>query len=118
MATGRFYAPVARRLGARAPLDVRDPAGLPVLAAIACACLFLAKPCNDAADRMINVRADQYSLDHAREPDGLAQSLLRDWRGDKVDPSAVEEAVFYDHPSLASRVKHAMVWKAAHPAGP
>ena len=114
-AAAGLHAPLARRLGARAPADVRDPAGLPILAAIACACLFLAKPANDAVDRLINVRADQYSLDHAREPDGLARSLVRDWRGDKVAPSPLEEAIFYDHPSLAGRVRHAMSWKAAHP---
>ena len=118
LVAGRLYTPVARRLGARAPADVRDPAGLPILAAVACLCLFVAKPCNDTVDRLVNVRADQYSLDHAAEPDGLAQSLVRDWRGDKLDPSPLEEAIFYDHPSLASRLRHAMSWKAAHPAAP
>ena len=29
-------------------------------------------------------------------------------------PSALEEVVFYDHPSVRRRVRMAMDWKAAH----
>ncbi len=70
-----------------------------------------------AYGRWINVRADQFSLDHAREPDGLAINLLRNWRDDKVDPAPLEEALFFDHPSLQSRIEHAMRWKAEQAYG-
>jgi STE24 endopeptidase len=33
-------------------------------------------------------------------------------------PSAFEEFVFYDHPSVERRVLTAMQWKAAHPEPP
>jgi len=32
----------------------------------------------------------------------------------KIEPSAWEEMLFYDHPSGRTRVKMAMEWKAAH----
>jgi STE24 endopeptidase len=33
-------------------------------------------------------------------------------------PGAVEEIVFYDHPSVERRVRMAMKWKAVHPEPP
>jgi STE24 endopeptidase len=30
-------------------------------------------------------------------------------------PDKVEEVIFYDHPSVETRVRRAMEWKAAHP---
>ncbi len=109
-----LFAPAARILGARGLEGPGDAAGLPVPAAIAAIYLCVATVGFNNFIRLVNVRADQYSLDHAREPDGLATNLLRDWHDDRVDPSALEEAVFYDHPSLRSRIDHAMRWKAAH----
>ncbi len=118
LACALLFRPTAWLMGApvRSPAE---PAALPVLAAIAIVWLALCTPVRNSFIRLINVRADQYSLDHAREPDGLAQNLLRNWDGDDPDPSAMEEAVFYDHPSLKSRLLHAMTWKAARlPGGP
>lgn len=112
----RLHAPVARLMGGGGLLG--DPAGLPVWAAIGVAWLAIATPAERSYIRWINVRADQFSLDHAREPDGLAINLLRGWHDDKVDPGPLEEAIFFDHPSLQSRLEHAMAWKAAHGAAP
>lgn len=109
----RLFGPVSRLMGARDLQGPDDPAGLPVLAAIAVVWLAFACVAFNNFDRLVNVRADQFALDRAREPDGQAEALVRGWRGDKVDPSALEEAVFYDHPSLRNRVLHAMSWKAA-----
>ena len=33
-------------------------------------------------------------------------------------PGRLEEILFYDHPSVGSRVRKAMDWKAAHPPEP
>jgi len=33
-------------------------------------------------------------------------------------PGAVEEFLFYDHPSVERRVRTAMEWKAKHPEPP
>ena len=111
-AAGLLCRPLARVLGVE--FGAADPAGLPIMAAILLAWIIVATPLFNAFDRAVNVRADQYSLDHAREPDGLAAMVLRQHGGDKADPSPLEEAVFYDHPSLRSRILHAMRWKAAH----
>jgi STE24 endopeptidase len=114
LAIHRLFGPAARLLGAEGLAGLSDPAGLPVWAVIAVAWLAIATPAEKTYIRLINVRADQFSLDHAREPDGLAVSLLRGWHDDKVDPGPLEEAVFFDHPSLQSRLEHAMRWKASH----
>lgn len=110
----RLHAPLARRLGATGVQGLADPAGLPVWLILAVLCLGAATVAERTYVRWINVRADQFSLDHAREPDGLALNLLRNWRDDKVDPGPVEEAIFFDHPSLQHRLEHAMRWKAEH----
>jgi STE24 endopeptidase len=104
--------PVARRLGLE---GAGDPAALPLLAALFLAFFTADVVIEHAFIRAINVRADQFSLDNAREPDGLAQALLLEWHGEKVDPAPLQEALFYDHPSLQNRLIHAMSWKAAHP---
>ncbi len=109
------YDPAARLLGL--PADISSPAGAPALIALAVLWLSAGVIADHALIRWINVRADQYSLDHAREPDGLAVALLHEWRGEDPDPSPLQEALFYDHPPLQGRLVHAMSWKAAHPAG-
>ncbi|HEX7758546.1 MAG TPA: M48 family metalloprotease [Caulobacteraceae bacterium] len=112
----RLHGPLARRLGAPGVQGLADPAGLPVWLILVVLCLGAATVAERTYVRWINVRADQFSLDHAREPDGLALDLLRNWRDDKVDPGPVEEAIFFDHPSLQHRLEHAMRWKAEHGA--
>ena len=113
LAAQALFTPMARLLGASEVEGPSDPAGLPVLAAILAIWLALAGVGFNNFIRLVNVRADQYSLDYAREPDGLVTSLLKGWRDDRVDPLPLEEAVFYDHPSLRSRLEHALRWKAA-----
>ena len=108
-----LHAPAAWLLGV--PPSPADPAGAPAMALIAAVYLTGAVIVDHAFIRAINVRADQYSLDHAREPDGLAMALIHEWRGEQVDPSPAQEMLFYDHPSLESRLQHAMRWKAANP---
>jgi STE24 endopeptidase len=114
LAARALFVPAARLLGASGVRGMDDPAGAPVLLFIAAVYLCGAIALDHAFIRAINVRADQYSLDHAREPDGLAMALLHEWRGEAVDPAPLQEALFYDHPSLQSRLLHAMRWKAAN----
>lgn len=108
-----LYRPMARLMAG--PAATADPAALPVLAVIGVLWLGVATPAFATFIRAINVRADQESLDTAREPDGLAASLLHDWDGRAVDPGPLAETVLYTHPPLAARIRHAMAWKAAHP---
>ena len=114
----RFFASFQRVLSYKRPLWPSDPEGMPVMAMILVAWLAISAVATNNFVRLINVGADQYSLDHAREPDGLALWLIRDWRGDKPDPTPLEETLFYDHPSLVSRLAHVAEWKAAHAKPP
>lgn len=48
-------------------------------------------------------------------PDALASALVKTAEYRSPRPNAVEEFVFYSHPSVERRVRAAMEWKAAHP---
>jgi STE24 endopeptidase len=109
--------PLARRmLGANRVGDISDPAGLPVLGAIAAVIGLLLTPVMSTLIRTIEVDADQFSLVHANEPDGLSKALIKTAEYRAPSPSAIEEFIFYDHPSVENRVRMAMEWKATHPA--
>jgi STE24 endopeptidase len=113
----RLYPLAKRLLGARRVGDISDPAGLPVLAAILTVLGLLATPITNTLIRTIEADADHFSLVHANEPDGLSRALVKTAEYRAPSPSALEEFVFYDHPSVENRVRKAMEWKAAHPAG-
>ena len=114
LAARRWAAPLARALGARDAADAADPLSLPGVALLGLTTVIVAGLVAAAYLRWANVRADAYSLDHAREPDGLAAVIEREWDRQAVDPSPLAEAVFYTHPPLAERLRQAMAWKAAH----
>ncbi len=113
-AVGLLFRPVAGAFGLKGERSPADPASLPVSAAILAAWVLVATPVFNGFDRWANVRADQYSLDQAQAPDGLAATILREHGGDKADPSPLEEAIFYDPPAVRGRLLRAMRWKAAH----
>jgi len=58
-------------------------------------------------------QADMYGLNASREPHGMAEFMIHDADTSRLSPSAVEYALFYDHPSDAQRVMTAMTWRAA-----
>ena len=108
--------PVAKRLlGANRVGDISDPAGLPVLAAIGTVIGLLLTPVQTTMIRLIEADADRFSLVHANEPDGLSKALIKTAEYRAPSPSAIEEFIFYDHPSVENRIRRAMEWKAAHP---
>ncbi|MDP3803331.1 M48 family metallopeptidase [Brevundimonas sp.] len=110
--------PLAKRLlGANREGDISDPAGLPVLAAIGAVIGLLLTPVTNTMIRLIETDADQFSLVHANEPDGLSKALIKTAEYRAPSPSAIEEILFYDHPSVENRIRMAMEWKATHPAG-
>lgn len=111
--------PLAKRLlGAGRVGDISDPAGLPVLAAIGAVIGLLLTPATNTMVRVIEADADQFSLVHANEPDGLSKALIKTAEYRAPSPSAIEEFLFYDHPSVENRIRRAMEWKAAHsPSG-
>jgi STE24 endopeptidase len=111
--------PLAKRLlGANRVGDISDPAGLPVLAAIAAVIGLLLTPVTNSMIRVIESDADEFSLIHANEPDGLAKALIKTAEYRAPSPTVIEEILFYDHPSVENRIRMAMEWKATKPANP
>lgn len=116
--TDRLY-PVARRLlGANKVGDIRDPAGLPVLMLVLSFLGVLATPVLATLTRTMEADADRFSLIHANEPDGLSKALIKTAEYRAPSPGKLEEFIFYSHPSVESRIRAAMAWKAEHPSGP
>ena len=111
----RLFPMAKRLLGANRVGDISDPAGLPVLAAIGAVIGLLATPVMSTLIRTIEADADHFSMVHANEPDGLSRALIKTAEYRAPSPSAIEEFLFYDHPSVENRIRKAMEWKAAHP---
>jgi STE24 endopeptidase len=97
--------------------DVRtidDPAGLPVAVILISLFAFVSTPLTNSMTRTLEAQADIFGLNTARQPDGFATVTLKLSEYRKLDPSPLEEFVFYDHPSGRTRIFTAMRWKAAH----
>lgn len=93
---------------------IADPAGLPLLSLIFTTVFFLLTPVIHTAVRVTEREADAFSINTAREPDGMAKVALKLGEYRKLDPSPLEEFIFFDHPSGRARIQMAMDWKAAH----
>jgi STE24 endopeptidase len=87
-----------------------DPAALPLAAAILSLFFFLATPLTNSIVRQMEAEADAYGLNAAREPNGFAMAAMRLSTYRKIHPGALEETVFYDHPSGYARVHGSMIW--------
>lgn len=97
--------------------DVRgidDPAGLPALIAIFTVLGLLGTPIQNTIIRTAEHQADIFGLNASRQPDGFATAALKLATYRKLDPSPLEEFIFYDHPSGHTRIHDAMRWKAEH----
>src|SRR6478736_8277196 len=81
---------------------IADPAGFPLLTLIA-----------NTMIRTIEREADIFGLNAAREPDAAAMAALKLGKYRKMEPTPLEEFIFFDHPSGRSRIRMAMDWKAA-----
>jgi STE24 endopeptidase len=93
---------------------IADPAGLPLLVVILSTLLFVATPLLNTVVRVTEREADAFGLNTSREPDGMAQAALKLGTYRKLDPTPLEEFIFYDHPSGRARIRMAMDWKAAN----
>src|SRR5206468_1184225 len=97
---------------------IADPAGLPLLALIFSTLFFVATPFINTVTRITEREADAFGINAAREPDGMAEVALKLGAYRKLDPTPLEEIIFFDHPSGRARIRMAMYWKAANlPAG-
>lgn len=114
--TDRLYPVAHRLLRADRVGDISDPAGLPVLALVLAFLGVVGTPVFATMTRTMEEDADHFSLVHANEPDGLSKALIKTAEYRAPSPSAIEEFLFYDHPSVENRIRRAMEWKATHPA--
>ena len=108
-AFGKLAARWGDRWGIR---GVGDVAGLPLLAAIFSAYIFVLTPVLNTMTRSAEAEADMFGLNAAREPDGFAMAAVQLSEYRKMHPGTVEEFVFFDHPSGWNRIHRAMIWKA------
>ena len=107
----RLFAPTARLFGADE--DIKNPASIPVLMLLVGILMTLIQPFNNTLSRMNEADADRYSLETVNLPDGLASALVKTAEYRNPRPGKLEEWLFYTHPSVESRVRMAMQWKAA-----
>ncbi|HXG81047.1 MAG TPA: M48 family metalloprotease [Sphingomicrobium sp.] len=106
----RLFPLFARLFGSSAA--IAEPRGLPVLLFIVSLLALLAMPVRNTLSRMSESEADNYSLRTANEPDALAGALVKTAEYRYPRPGAVQEFIFYTHPSVERRVRNAMEWKA------
>jgi STE24 endopeptidase len=109
--TPRLLVRYGERWGVR---EAGDPAVTPIFAAIASVLFLLLTPVTNTLIRVNESEADAFGLDAAREPDGFALTAMKLSEYRKIEPSPLEEAIFFDHPSGLTRVRMAMEWKARH----
>lgn len=102
----------ARRAAQWGIRDVADPAGLPLFFALFSVYLFVCTPVLNTITRTMEEEADNYGLNAARSPDGVAQASIALAEYRKMKPGPIEEALLFDHPSGWNRIHRAMVWKA------
>src|SRR5881227_32157 len=113
-----FNRVIAKRGPAWGVSGIADPAGFPLLMLIFATYGFMLTPISNTIGRNIEREADAFAINAAREPDAAATVALKLGKYRKLDPSPLEEFIFFDHPSGRSRIRMAMDWKAAHlPAG-
>jgi STE24 endopeptidase len=108
----RLFNRVAALFGSKA--KVEDPEGLPILLLIVSVLGIFAQPVLNGVIRTGESEADAYSLRTVNLPDALAGALVKTAEYRYPRPSALQEAIFYSHPSVEKRVRRAMDWKAEH----
>ncbi len=102
----------ARVFGSTANLD--EARGVPVFAFVFGLFFTLAQPAINAVVRAGEREADIYSLETVGLPDALAGALIKTAEYRYPRASALEEALFYTHPTIEDRIRAAMEWKAAN----
>ena len=106
----------ARLFGSTATLA--EPRGVPILGFMVSLLGLVSLPVVNTFGRTLESQADMYSLQTENRPDALSTALVKTAEYRYPRPNAVEEFVFYDHPSVERRVRTAMEWKAKHPEPP
>ena len=91
---------------------VGDVAVLPLVVLLVSIFAFVITPVVNASIRTQEYEADMYGLNTSRQPDGFAQGAIHLGEYRKMNPSPIEEWIFFDHPSGRNRIYAAMRWKA------
>jgi STE24 endopeptidase len=92
--------------------EISDVAVVPLAIFIFSAYFFVLTPFVNSFIRMQEQEADMFGLNAARQPDGFAEAALKLGEYRKMEPGPIEEWIFFDHPSGATRIRNAMRWKA------
>ncbi|KLI64462.1 M48 family metallopeptidase [Aurantiacibacter marinus] len=108
--TARTYPFFARVFRSTATLE--EVRGVPVFVFVAGLYIVLAQPAMNAVVRAGEREADIYSLETVGLPDALAGALIKTAEYRYPRASALEEALFYTHPTIEDRIRAAMEWKA------
>ncbi len=114
----RLFPLAAHLLGARDVRGLADPAGYPVIGVLLIIMGLVANPLSASFTRWAEIDADRFSLQQANEPDGLARALVKTIEYRAATPGRLEEILFYTHPSVSSRIRMAMDWKATRLPNP
>jgi STE24 endopeptidase len=93
------------------PEGVADVGTLPLLGGLIGLFMFFATPVTNTIVRTMEAEADMWSLNLAREPLGLSETMLKLAEYRKTEPGPIEEVIFFDHPSARSRILMAMRWR-------
>jgi STE24 endopeptidase len=109
-----FDAVTARRGAAWGIEGPADPAGLPLALTLLSLYFFVLTPVLNTWTRVEEAEADLFGINASGQPDGEAQTDLKLGEYRKLSPTALEETLFFDHPSGRSRILMAMKWKAEH----
>ena len=91
---------------------VSDAASAPLLYMLLAVLLVPGGILFNSITRIHESEADAFGLMSAREPDGFAMTAMQLSEYRKIEPSALEEMLFFTHPSGRTRVRMAMEWKA------
>jgi len=93
---------------------VADVAAFPIYSMVLLVFMLVTTPVTKSIIRMNESAADAFGLDVAKAPDGFASAAMKLSEYRKIEPSPLEEILFYDHPSGKTRVSMSMQWKAKH----
>ena len=107
-----LFSKVSRSIGSASV--IADPIGIAVLLLCVSFLTLLAQPVINFVVRQGEIEADQYSYQSVNLPDAMATALVKTAEYRNPRPNAVQEFIFYSHPSVEKRVKAAMEWKAQH----
>lgn len=90
-------------------LALTDAATLPLLFLLTGAFSLIVMPLGNTYSRLIEYQADEYALQTTHNVDAFKSAMTRlaNQNLAEIEPSPIFEFLFYDHPSIGKRLKHA-----------